>query len=349
MLSAQGRAVADDLGLGVEHAAWLDQLDTAGDASDTCPPGSPAQPDSPGRSGRAREILSLAGVSADDAAAVIATRPDLDRSPALRWLLSRCSAFILKGIGDAGAPQVLLPQLPAALGTVGRCFPAHLFLAVAPATLEWQRRRGIPEETSWAIFADLGRQMAIYRDVNRVAGVEEPWWLMLHLRGLIYEFGRLQFNLVRLGTGSLPPGNWYGEAGHLGTGFRPDDDALGMHIPETGPLTPASCDESLAAARAFFDRYFPSPTRRVATCESWLLDDQLAAYLPAWSNIIRFQRRFTLTPTWTSADKDIAQFVFQRAEGDLAGVPQRTALQRAIVTHLHSGRHWRLRCGWLKL
>jgi hypothetical protein len=110
-----------------------------------------------------------------------------------------------------------------------------------------------------------------------------------------------------------------------------------------------ACAESLTAARAFFMRYFPSPTRRLAICESWLLDDQLSAYLPADANIIGFQRQFTLAPGWKAGGNDIAQFVFRRTVAELSAVRQRTSLQRAVVSHLRTGCHWRVRSGWLRL
>ena len=114
-------------------------------------------------------------------------------------------------------------------------------------------------------------------------------------------------------------------------------------------MTPQACADSLAAARTFFGQYFPSPTRRLAICESWLLDDQLTDYLSADTNIIQFQRLFETAPGWRPGDKDVAQFIFQRAVADLNEVPQQTTLQRAILSHLRAGRHWRLRCGWREL
>jgi len=340
MVSAEARQVAAELGLGTEYAGWLAALDQAG--------GDPGPPLITAADGT---VLERAGVTAADAAVVLATQAGLDRSPGLRWLLRRSRRLITAGMGDPAAPRVLLPPLPAALGAAGRCFPAHLFLATLPLTLDWQRQRGVPDEVSWAIVADLGRQMEIYRDRYGATGVEEAWWLTLHLRGQIYEFGRLQYNLLRLGGGWLTPARWYApaDARARGTGFRPGDDALGVHIPDGGPLTPAACDASLAAARAFFGRCFPSPTRRLAICESWLLDDQLAGYLPGRANIVQFQRRFTLTPGWDRGDQDVAQFVFRRGVTDLGTVPQRTTLQRAIMSHLRTGGHWRLRTGWLTL
>ncbi len=331
---------ANELGLGAAYAGWLASIDQAPEAG----------PELPLSGSDDAATLERLGVADQDAAAVLASRRQLDQAPAFRWLLRQCRRLVIAHMGDPGAPELLLPQLPAALGLAGRCFPVQLFLGTLPVTQRWQDRRGIPADACWPVFADLGRHMAIYRRAHGETGVDDPWWLLIHLRGLIYEFGRLQYNLLRIGAGWLAPQCWYdAEAGCLETGFRPGDDGLGVHIPEDGPLTPQASAASVAAARTFFDRYFPSPTRRLAICQSWLLDDQLAEYLPADTNIIRFQRQFTLVPGWRPGDQAVAQFVFRRTVDELAGVPQRTTLQRAIVSHLRAGRHWRVRSGWLRL
>jgi hypothetical protein len=340
-LSAEGRMAANELGLGAEYADWLVSIDQAPAVGE----------DLPLYSSSDAATLERLGVADEDAAEVLASRLNLDQSAGFRWLLRQGRRLVISHMGDPGAPELLLPQLPPALGPPGRCFPVHLFLGTLPVTLGWQLRRGIPPAESSAAFQDLGRHMAIYRHAHGVTGVDDPWWLLIHLRGLIYEFGRLQYNLLTIGKGWLAPGSWYddGQAGHLGTGFRPGDDGLGVHIPEDGPLLPQACADSVAAARAFFDQYFPSPSRRLAICESWLLDDQLAEYLGAGTNIIRFQRLFTLAPGWRPGDRSVAQFVFRRTPEDLAGAPQVTTLQRAILAHHRAGRQWRVRCGWLKL
>src|SRR5262249_13055026 len=103
-------------------------------------------------------------------------------------------------------------------------------------------------------------------------------------------------------------------------------------------------------------RCFPRTRYRYVHCHSWLLDPQLAEYLPADSNIVAFQRRFRRLPARLGvADDDLAvlAFVFERDRtplqpGELDALPQRTALQRAIVTHLKVGRHWHFRPGWFR-
>jgi hypothetical protein len=94
---------------------------------------------------------------------------------------------------------------------------------------------------------------------------------------------------------------------------------------------------------------FPKPDRRIATCTSWLLDEQLADYLPAESNIMEFQRRFEVVPGAWEHDEGVLSFVFHRKEPDLDALPQETTLQRAVVAHLRSGEHWRARTGWMQL
>jgi len=184
--------------------------------------------------------------------------------------------------------------------------------------------------------------------------VDAAWWLTLSLRAEIFELGRLQFNWFHLG---IEHGRqwWYPaeEAARRGVGFRPGDVCTGIHIPESGPMTPAACDDSFSRAKGFFAEYFPlsDQPRRLATCWSWLLDDQLADWLPADSNIVAFQRRFELVPGWVEDDAGMLGFVFRVPDplGHLDTLAQRTALQRAAVAHLRSGGHWRARSGWVDL
>ena len=117
-----------------------------------------------------------------------------------------------------------------------------------------------------------------------------------------------------------------------------------------GPLLPAACTDSLRRARVLFSQALPLGPCRIATCGSWLLDEQLAEYLPATSNIVAFQRRFRLLPGAGDGDAAVFKHVFLREQPpSLEELPQRTTLERAIVQHLRAGRHWRTRVGWLEL
>lgn len=200
-------------------------------------------------------------------------------------------------------------------------FYAWVFLAALPAVRAYHRERGIPDDVSWATLAHLGRAVAIDRRAH--GRLEQFGWLTLHFRGALYELGRLQYNR------------------------RDDPLELGLHIPASGPLDPRACDESLARAPDFFERHFGVRPLR-AVCRSWLLDPQLAEYLPADSNLVRFQRRFELDDVeHEDGDDDVLWFVFRRTTQPLEELPQRTTLERAVLAHIRAGRHWVGRTGWI--
>ena len=203
-------------------------------------------------------------------------------------------------------------------------FYPRVFLAALPHVRAYHAVRGIPDGVARATLADLGRVMRIYREANGAPGLDEQNWLTLHWRGALFELGRLQFE--RRGGGDL-----------------------GLHIPGGAPLDPAAVDASLGQARPFFDRHFPEERHRTATCTSWLLDPQLAEALPPDSNIVGFQRRFELLGVPQPGDEDVFKFVFRRDDPPLDELPQRTTLERALVSHLRAGGHWRVRTGRLRI
>lgn len=325
-------AVRERLGLGEEAMPWLDELQALG------APERPADLPSADEAGALLERLKVPSGQASEA---LEAMPSAGRDPTLWWLIERCYHVIVRDMGGFGYLRAW-PRLPAGLGAPGRYAYLWVFLAALPDVRRFHRERGIPDDVAWATLADLGQNMWLHERVHGEGGVGAQNWLTLHFRGAIYQLGRLQFNRSRIN---------YDPAviEELSAPFRHGDPALGTHIPEHGPMTPEACDESFHRARDFFARHFPEDRIRVATCGSWLLDEQLADYLPADSNIVRFQRRFHLVPGGRECDDSIVQFVFRRVNAPLDDLPQRTTLERAIVRHLRAGRHWLARSGWVEL
>ncbi|XVV15892.1 acyltransferase domain-containing protein [Actinoplanes sp. CA-131856] len=264
--------------------------------------------------------LDRLGVRPDDAADIMAGWPSPQWSPALRWLLDRSTALVRADLGGYGwlSPG---PELP-------RYF-VYVYLSLVDVVTAYHRDRGIPAEVTRATLADLGRNLAVDRRMKGEGWPVMQSWLTLHVRGGLYELGRLQ--------------------------FQRGDTTIDLHIPESGPLTPASVDASLDRAREFFPRHFPEERYEAYTCGSWLLDPQLLDYLPPGSNIVRFQQRFDLLPyeelAVPDADVEARRFVFRTLTTPLDQLPRDTVLQRAIIDHLTAGKHWqwrrgRLRQGW---
>jgi hypothetical protein len=337
--AATALAVAVELGLGPDYYKWASSLGDGGPFGDRM--------ELPGRE-EATSTLERLGLKKAIAEEAVSTLPGPATTPGLWWLLERCRERLLGTIGVPEAERGDWPRLPESLGPAGRYFYVHLFLAVLPFTRDWHRERGVPEEISWASFNDLRRQVEMHQDVYGTVGIDHPHWLTLHLRGLIFEVGRLQYTWYRLHSAPEQRELWLGGRG-VPSGVRSGDGVLGIHIPAGAPLTPEECTDSLVRAGEFFNKCFPDPTRRIAICSSWLLDEQLGEYLAPGSNILAFQRRFNLVPGWQDCDEDIVAFVFRRRNVALGTLRASTTLERAIIGHLSAGRHWHCRTGWLMI
>lgn len=336
MTDLNAAAVREWLGLDATYAPWTDALEAAHPA----PPPAAAP-----RGAELTALLRAVGVPEREDGELAAALAELtaDGSP-YGWLLDRAVAALTADLGsvgdDRGGPGSG-PTLPTALGAPGRWFHAAVFLAAVPAVRAYHARLDVPDDVSWATLADLGNKVGVHRRLHGAGGMTNQRWMTLPYGGILYRLGRLQFNLDR------------------------DPDAgrgLEVHIPEAGPLTPRECEESYARAAEFFPHRFRAFLGAAAAggelrvnCASWLLDPQLGEYLPDGSNIMRFQRRFTLDPGeaehvpepdehgLATPDRGIVEFVFRRVvrtPADVAALPVRTTLERAVVSHLAAGRHW---------
>ncbi|MET9360844.1 acyltransferase domain-containing protein [Streptomyces sp. NPDC006632] len=264
--------------------------------------------------------------------------------PELADLLEQSARALVEGIGTIGArPEP--PPLPEGLGDLERWFPVYVAVAALPYTRAYHRERGIPDDIARRTLADLGRQIALHHRRHGIGGLNAPHWLRLHFRGEIYQLGRLQFQRAELGERTSRAVRAAGFDAQRG------DPCLNLHIPDCqGPLTPRACADSIARAKTFFARHFPEERHRVAVCHSWLLDDQLRDHLPEDSNIVRFQGLFRIDHRSDEpADSEPVGFVFGDPELPVAGLPQRTGVQRAVTRHLLDGGHWYLGHGWFQL
>ncbi|MFB8179749.1 acyltransferase domain-containing protein [Streptomyces sp. NPDC055966] len=288
------------------------------------------------------ELLLDLSVPHEDINDLVAGRRRIAADPGLLRLVEECVEALFRGPEGTGHPPDLAEPFDAAPQQLSRTFPAYVFLAAIPRTLARHRDRGIPPEISRRTLADLGRHMAAHRRRHGTTGVQARCWLVRHFRGELFQLGRLQFERARLGQRSAPV------IAAAGAAAVPGTPCLNLHIPDFhGPLTPAACDRSLAWAREFFARHFPEERPVAALCHSWLLDRELRRYLPADSNIIRFQDRFrTAREDSVPADTEPVQFVFGDPGLPVAELPRRTSVERAVGDHLRAGGHWYIGHGW---
>jgi hypothetical protein len=129
-------------------------------------------------------------------------------------------------------------------------------------------------------------------------------------------------------------------------GREPAASAAHRAATGSGPFTAQACDESFAAAATFLRRHYPEHAYRAYTCTSWLLDPQLARYLPRTSNILRFQERFYLVPVPGAGPEQHIERVFGRGPHSLETLSRlpaaRTTLGAALVRHMRLGGRWRM-------
>ncbi|MBC9715848.1 DUF5596 domain-containing protein [Streptomyces sp. TRM66268-LWL] len=287
--------------------------------------------------------LDYFAIPEPDRAPLAATLPDPKRTPELWDALIHCRRALFATAGMPTSDQ--WPHAPAELGEAGRYFYVHVCLLSLHDALVPRRERGIPDEVNRATFADLGAKMTTYRLAHGTGGFDRQTWIVRHLRGTLHRLGRLQFELRTYDSASWeadgPPADGPGEGAPV----------LDVHIAADGPLTPAACEDSLAAARPFMGRHHPEHAAEFATCHSWLLDPALRDHLKPDANILAFQRLFTPHGDLPVCDEDVLEFVFHTRPGTTStqGLPRANSLQRALLDHLDSGGHWHMGRGWLRL
>lgn len=287
-------------------------------------------------------IFERLAIEQKDQDEILGAWPSIESDPDVWRALERAYRTLVTDLGGFASLE-----LPGAESSPNRYFPVYVYLAALADVRRFHAHRGIPDEISWATLSDLGRNLARDRLLFGDGGLRTSGWLTLHFRGSIYQLGRLQFNRMNIRAAERP---WLGQAPPwVADAFRQGGPALGIHIPESGPLTLEACADSFSRAHSFFARHFPETPTRLGICTSWLLDPQLADYLAPDSNVMRFQRRFTLVGDGPDGDAEILRFVFHRISPSIDDLPQRTTLERAIVAHLRAGKHWRNPTGWLEL
>lgn len=313
----------------VEDRTWLESITVA----ETLPP----VPEGT----ELLEILGDLAVPGPEIDETIRLRPRI-ADHEFRYVLDRVLTFLSAGIGGP-VGQDRLPDLSGCDDPLAPYLYVYAFAACYPLTRQWHRCRGIPDEIARRTLADLGRQMTQQRRRHGRGGLMiNTTWLADHFQGRLFQLGRLQFELGRLG------GTTSAEIQAAGTDLPPGSPMLLIHIPDfCGPMDPSSCAASLEEARRFFGMHFPEHRPAALTCYSWLLDPQLTDYLPRSSNIVNFQRLFTINQRPTATDAETFESVFgTRDVARRDRLPRVTSLQRALIEHVDRGGHWYGGVGW---
>lgn len=141
--------------------------------------------------------------------------------------------------------------------------------------------KGISDSILLDTLADIPRWLDTWSDLKGEMFLGELEWLKKHMELKLFKLGRLQFCFAD--DYKFPK-----------RGIRKGDTVIDTHIPADGPLLPEECIKSFDYAREFFEKYYPEYKYEVFTCHSWLLDENLTNLLDENSNIVKFQKLFTI-------------------------------------------------------
>jgi hypothetical protein len=197
-------------------------------------------------------------------------------------------------------------------------------LSLFPVMRERHIKMGIDEKVTQDTQKDLLVWMAHEKAKTGHWGLAELDWLRNHISGRIFRLGRLQFK----------PAIWNGpDAGEV----HPGDSVLEVHIPADGKMDPQECRQAMSAAPDFFRRHLPDFKFKALTCESWLLDPALGELLPENSNIIQFQKMWTIYPSEKN-ERQACERVFGQYPVDPDKAEQKTHLQVQMLKRIKAGR-----------
>lgn len=288
------------------------------------------------------QLCGRLGIERVDRDSLLVARPDAGRQPELWWVLNCSYRLLLAQMGQRRRGNPAWAALPDETGSVGRHLFVWAFLAAVPHVRDYHATIGLSDAESWDSLRALGEELALSRRLTGRAGLDATWGLPMVFTGVGVRLGRLAFE--------REPRRTDGDANDL---LRAGESVLNTHVPASGEaLSDAACDASFDRAVEVAEQ-FPEKVVGFA-CHSWLMDQQLAEYLPASSNIMRFQSRFSRFGERVEADWAPLENVFHRRfDGAdvpaslLDELPQRTTLERAVVSHLRRGGHWYNQTGWI--
>ena len=135
-----------------------------------------------------------------------------------------------------------------------------------------------------------------YYEVHGKIGLTEFPWIDRTFLLQIFRLGRLHFSMFP-SFRDIPE-----------IGVKEGEPVLEVHIPRGKPLKMEDSLDSFAQAKAFFAKYYPDFPQEWGICCSWMLDETLFPLLGENSNIIKFQKMFTIVDRIQT--EDVIRFTF---------------------------------------
>lgn len=196
----------------------------------------------------------------------------------------------------------------------------YLYCRLGADSFELYREQSLPENVFWDTFSDFTIWCKTCYKKYGEYGIQEYNWLCNHIQGKLLRLGRLQFEEI-LAKEDICFGD---------TTIAQGSFLINVHIPEGEPLLQDSCDESFHMAKSHWSQ------AKAFVCESWLLYANLSKILPAHSNILSFQKRFTTLEIIEDSEQG-EERIFGQVLENKEEYPENTTLQASAKKYLLSG------------
>lgn len=126
--------------------------------------------------------------------------------------------------------------------------------------------------------------------------------------------------------------------------LKKGDAAIGIHIPAALPLNDEVCVHSFDVARKVLKSAYPEYDFKAFETSTWLLAPELTYLLKPQSNILAFQKYFTIYPYSNSYAKAVFSFVYgMNVNGDIDvdydKLSEDTSLMRSIKKQYQDGKY----------
>ena len=215
----------------------------------------------------------------------------------------------MAGIMSAENPFESFISLSKALGQDDRGLKIlTIYLECARRCLKNYQESGIDKQIFIDTMKCFPRFIGEYKQINDCYGFPCPWWAYRQINMTIFRLGELEFEFDSSQNAPL----------------------VNIHIPSDADFREQNILNSLRQCKEFIAKYRPDFTSAKFTCHSWLLAPRLCDILKKSSNIIRFQRMFTITEVFEK-ETQYMDFIFHSGKNvALENLPEKTSLQRGV-------------------
>jgi hypothetical protein len=196
-----------------------------------------------------------------------------------------------------------------------------LFLCYTRALRRYYREAGISDEIYLNTVSDLKYKLDECKCVYGVHGTFVAFWFAGFFKLERFGLGRLQFEIVPLGT----------EYEKNGVCLSEDTRVINVHIPRTGArLDRESTIEAYRLAADFFGSHIGDTVAFV--CNSWLLFPRHEQMLSEGANLRLFIKDYDLIASGEySSYAEVWRLFDTMYDGDADHLPHDTSLRRAYV------------------